>query len=190
MANTGYKQALIAYKVDRLTGQPLDINGIPISESGLRQAIFLLQGTSNPAPSLYQVEGYFNVGEFIYGEPTQAYRPDDCPAGIIYVSPNRLLMKPTDGPVAVLLFSSDTWLLLSQPPIATVSPLGGAAGSFDVSIVPNGTEGQGWFIFQNTVSGAQAKVYVIITADTNSWILVTGFWDNLGFWFSDGIWNY
>jgi len=82
MANTGIKQATVAYKVSRPDGIPLDTNGNPVSLSGKRQAIALLENFPNPNPALYEVETYFTAGGSIAGNPTQTFDTDTCPIGI------------------------------------------------------------------------------------------------------------
>lgn len=83
MANTGYKQATIAYKVSTADGSPVDINGSLISVSGRRQAIALLTGYTNPDETLYEVEQTFSAGDSISGNSTRNYDTDSCPITVI-----------------------------------------------------------------------------------------------------------
>jgi hypothetical protein len=191
MANSGFKQATIAYKVSDPEGLPLDINGEFTSVSLRKQAIFLLEGYSNPAPTLYEVEGYFTAGGSIMGEPTEIYDPANCPNGIIWVSPINLVLT-VGGPSAIVsLFSDDNWTLISaMPAFATLVPAAGPAGFSEVVVSSTATEGQGLLIFKNDISGNTASVYVVNVVDPSVWILDTGTWDNLGFWFNTGIWNF
>jgi hypothetical protein len=76
MANTGYKKATIAYKIDT-DGRALDVNGQLCSVSGRKQAIALRQGFFNPNPALYEVEKYFTTG--LDGEPTETVDLTTCP---------------------------------------------------------------------------------------------------------------
>lgn len=82
MANyTGYKQAVIAYKVDKDSGEPLDVDGNRTAQSGKRQAIVVLRNFPNPDPAKYQIERYFEPGEIVVGTPTLMWDPDDCEQG-------------------------------------------------------------------------------------------------------------
>lgn len=78
---TGFLQATVAVKVSVITGEALDINGRPISRTGLRQAAYLLEG--EPVPTVYAIEGFFSRKGYVNGEPTVAYAPDICQEGII-----------------------------------------------------------------------------------------------------------
>lgn len=80
MANSGLKQATVAYRVSAINGDPIDINGVPISMSGKKQAIALKVGFENPNPSLYEVYRYFD--EQINGEPTVTLDYESCPIGV------------------------------------------------------------------------------------------------------------
>lgn len=81
MANTGIKQATVAYKVSRYSGEALDINGNPTRLSGLKQAIALLTGFPNPNPALYEVELYYTALNTVEGNPTTKYDISACPIG-------------------------------------------------------------------------------------------------------------
>lgn len=191
MANNGFKQATIAYKVSKPDGYPLDINGELTSVSLRPQAIFLLEGTTNPNTALYEVEGYFTAGGEIAGTPTQEYDPDDCPADGIWISPAQITLLASGAAASVSIYSSGPWEFVSGPTtIAAVTPLNGPAGFSFISVTPTATTGQGPFIFKNTLSQATAQLYVINTNDPSIWILATGFWNDLGFWFDNGVWNY
>lgn len=78
---TGYKQAVIAYKVDRDSGAPLDVNGVRTTISGKKQAIVVLRNFPNPDPTKYEIERYFTEGELILQKPTLVWDPDECEAG-------------------------------------------------------------------------------------------------------------
>ncbi len=190
MANTGFLQATIAYKQSKPQGEPLDINGKPISETGLRQAIYLLNGTQNPDPTKYQVEGYFGTDGVITGNPTVIFSLENCPTGLIYVTPSRIVYAPNGSVQKITLYSSGGWELVSAPNIGTLSQEEGETGYSYLELTPNANEGQGFFIFRNLETGNTAQIYVISAADPSVWILTTGFWNNLGFWYNNGIWNY
>ena len=92
MANTGYKQATIAYKVSKPNGEPLDINGELTRVSGKKQAIALLEGQINPDPIRYEVERYFTRQEIIGANPTITYNVTSCPVGFIRIIPRRVIL--------------------------------------------------------------------------------------------------
>lgn len=189
MANTGYKQATIAYKIDAATGDPLDVNGNRTADSGLPQAIMLLTGTANPDPVRFTVVGYFTARGLVDGAPTYIRDGEDCPAGTITVTPDRLVFVPNSAPVTVTLTSSEEWETVDAP-FATVSPLSGGGGSYTVTITPTANTGQGYIEFIQPRTGEVARLYIVSAPDLDEWILTTGFWNDLGFWKPDGIWNY
>jgi len=81
MANTGYKQAKIAYKTSPINGEPLDVNGEPTALSGNRQAIAVIEGLPNPDPALYEIELYFEAGAELGGVPSVRLDLEACPIG-------------------------------------------------------------------------------------------------------------
>lgn len=191
MANTQILQAVIAYKVRKTDGAPLDINGKPTSETGLRQAIALLVGTPNPNPALFQVELYYSAGAVVYGEPTVKYDPQKCPAGFIRISPNRVILHPTNVSASFTLTSPNAWVVDNPvQDFAEINITAGGAGVFNLTVTRKATEGQGAFIFRNTVSNTTAELYVINVEDLSVWVLDTGNWNTLGFWFDGETWNY
>lgn len=78
---TGYIQSVFAIKVSTLTGEPLDINSLPIAQTGNKQAAITLTGYS--APSTYQTVGTFTRRALLNGEPTLRYAPDICQEGVV-----------------------------------------------------------------------------------------------------------
>lgn len=189
MANTGYKQATVVYKISTPGDQPLDINGGLCSVSGLKQAIGLLEGTPNPNPNKYEVEFYFMKGATVEDSPTVEYNPSFCPVGYIRVTPNRLVFDPTNISAIVTLESSAPWVLFTSLNIATVSIKKGRGGRYYITIQRTGTVGQGEFIFKNLLTGQTATIYVINVV-TKPWVLDTGAWNMLGFWYNNSIWKY
>lgn len=190
MANTGYKQAGVAYKVDATTGEPLDIDGNRISKSGKKQAIVLLQGRINPDPNKYEVQGYFTKGELIGGEPSKIWDPAECPIGVIFVTPARVVAAPASAPFEITLFSSGDWSLSASNPLASFSQTAGSEGFNYITVSPNVNEGQHDYIFTNTGTGTVAIFRLILTNDSDLWILANGTWNNLGFWINSATWNY
>lgn len=187
---TGIKQTTIAYKVSRPGGVPLDVYGVPISVSGRRQAIALLEGRPNPNPALYEIETFFNVGDYITGNPTQAYDPVQCPVGYMFISPSMLVLSPDNPERVFTLFSTNPWSFVSGPDIATILPTSGANGAYSITATRTGILGQGPFIFQNNVTLETVNIYIVNTNNPALWILDTGEWNMMGFWFRDAIWNY
>lgn len=188
MANTGYKQATIAFKVSKPEGLPLDIDGELTSVSGRRQAIALLTGTINPNPALYEVELYFIQGAPVQGAPTTAYDATTCPVGYIAVNPSFVTLL--DDPVTFTLESSGAWILESFPPgIATIDYTSGGAGIFTITLTKTATLGQGPYVFKALGTNQTAEIWVA-NVDATPWLLDTGEWNMLGFWFDNGIWNF
>lgn len=177
------KQSVILYKVSAPGGEPLDRNDEPIANSGLRQAVALLEGTKNPNPALFEVVGYFNEGGVFRGIET--FRIDqECDGAVLRVDPYRV--DVSDGPVVLTVESGGDW---SVPPsaFATFSPSSGGPGVTLVTVQGTGT-GQVVKQFTN-VNGGSAEIY-LINLPGAGWILEDGTWNNNGRWTSGGIWNY
>lgn len=187
MANTGILQATIAYKTST-DGQPVDVDGVLTSISGKRQAIALLTGRTNPDPSAYEVEFYFNPKSTVAGNPTATSDFEHCPVYFIRASSSRIVLDPDNRVAEVTIFSSSPWTLAAGSN-AEVTPVSGVAGATVVTFTKNDTTGDEWYEFTNTVSLQTARVRVI-NVNSRDWILETGNWNNLGFWFANGIWNY
>lgn len=187
MANTGILQATIAYKTST-DGQPVDVDGNLTSISGKRQAIALLEGYANPMPSVYEVEYYFKAGGLVGGNPTASADFAACPVFYIRTSTDRVVLAPDHLTEEITVFSSNPWTL-TPGGNAEVSPVSGGVGATVVLFKKNDTTGDEWYDFTNTASGQVAKVRVI-NGNSRDWILETGSWNNLGFWYDNGIWNY
>lgn len=185
MTNTGFKQAIIAFKIDAASRRPLDINGEFTEVSGLKQAIFLLVGTSNPDPLRLEVQGYFSRGSTLQGEATRLWAPLDCPLGRISVLPDRVVVPWGQNVIAEV--TSDGAFTSSGP--LTVSPPSGS-GRVLVEIINPSQNGTFDVVFTNSTSGATSQIRIIVTDDPDAWILETGFWEMSAFWQSDGLWNY
>lgn len=189
MANTGNKQAIIAYKVSKPGGEPLDVNGQLISVSGRKQAIALLQGHINPNPSLYEVEFYYDKDGTITGNPTITYDVVSCPVGYIRINPSRLILEEPAVSATFILESSSSWRLISGPTnYISIDYTAGSAGKY--TITARGVNiGLGYFVFQNIATLQTATIF-IANVSGRPWILEDGTWNMLGFWYNDGIWNY
>jgi len=78
-------------------------------------------------------------------------------------------------------------------PTATVSVTidynSGSAGTYEITITRTDNVGQGYFIFRNEATLETATIYVI-NVITKPWVLDTGTWNNLGFWYNNGIWKH
>lgn len=189
MANTGYKQATIAYKVSKPGGEPLDVDGNLTRVSGKKPAIALLEGQINPDPSLYEVEFYYDRKGTITGNPTITYDVQTCPVGYIKVVPSRIILDLDTPDATFTLESSNSWRLISGPSVAVIDYTEGSAGTYPITISRTEAIGQGYFIFRNEATFKTVQIFVVnVTART--WVLENGIWDMLGFWFNDGIWNY
>lgn len=186
--NTGYKQAVIAFKVDVDTGDPLDINGVRTAISGRRQAIMLLTGTPNPDASAYEVQAFFAPRAEVDGEASYIYAPVDCPVGVLRVTPAMVVL--VNEPVTIVLTSSQAWNM-SNAPFYNASAYNGPAGEdINITLSPSGTRGQGYLTIVQALTGLVARVYVVSTDNPNLWVLDGGTWQDMGFWFDNGIWNY
>lgn len=186
MANSGLQQATIMYRVSKIDGAPLDINGELTSISGLKQAIYLLVGYANPNPALFQVMGYYPAHGSIAGVPTYAYNMDACPVFPFWTDPTtvELVEVETD---TITLYSALPWSLVSINTIATVTPTSGGTGFYSIVFTKTATQGEETFIFRNSL-GAQISVNVI-NVDNRLWILADGTWNSLGFWYNTETWN-
>lgn len=186
MANLGIQQATVMYRVSKIDNAPLDINGNPISASGLKQAIYLLVGYANPNPALYQVIGYYPAHGTVGGVPTYSYNTDACPVFAFWADPTtvELVEVETD---TITLYSVLPWVLVSTNTIATVSPTSGGAGFYTIRFTKTATQGEETFIFQNS-QNAQILV-TVINVDSRLWILADGTWNSLGFWYNTETWN-
>lgn len=190
MANTGYKQATIAYKVSKPGGEPLDINGQLTRITGRKQAIALLEGHVNPDSSKYEVEFYYDNNGVVTGNPTITYDVQTCPIGYIRITPSRVVLGPDNITATVLLESSNSWKLISGLiDIVKLDYAEGSAGAYTITLTRTNVIGQGLLVFQNIATKATAGIYVV-NAVSKPWILETGRWNNLGFWYDNGIWNY
>jgi len=163
---------------------PLDRNGVPVSVSGGRQAIALLEGTPNPNEALYDVVGYFALASMFNGVKTFRLDPS-CEVGILRVEPSRVDIS--GGPQTLNLVSGSAW---SVAPVtfAEFSPGSGDPGGHRIEVTPGAQTGQGWATFTNS-EGKTARVYVIYLPGA-LWILEDGTWNNDGKWVPGGIWNY
>lgn len=133
MANTGYKQATVAYKVSKPGGEPLDIDGELISVSGKKQAIAVLQGYTNPDPNKYEIERYFDVREMIAGRETVIYDSTSCPIEVNPIYPDKYEDLPKNKAdilfkidamgdnqmAAVSIYDYDRWLENEDSPYET-----------------------------------------------------------------------
>lgn len=189
MANTGYKQATIAYKVSKPDGEPLDVDGNLTRLSGKRQAIALLTGHSNPDPSKYEVELYYDKGDTITGNPTITRDVTACPVGLfIRLSTNRIILGVPSKSDTFILESSNDWQLISGPNnYIDIDYKAGSAGIYTITATGVAI-GDGYFTFQNLVSRQTVTIY-IANIPGFRWILETGKWDNLGVWLPGEIWK-
>lgn len=189
MPNTGLKQATIAYFVSKPDGLPLDINGVLTSKSGNRQAVALLEGTTNPNPALYEVAFYFAENSQVSGNPTGAYDPISCPSGFIALSVNAIALKVATPSVSFALTSSDPWKVDDGGPDtnATLNQSNGSAGVFELMVTRTATEGQGTYYFRNLKTGETVALFVT-NIENVVWVFASGTWNNNGYWLDAGIW--
>lgn len=189
MANTQFKQATIAYKVSALDGAPLDINGDKVSVSGLKQAVALLIGTTNPNPTAYVVEFYFEEGAVVYGSPTLTFDPVGCPLKYIIATP-KIIYLTDAAPVAhIYVNSTDAWSYTSGTlASSTVVTVGGTTANDHAVEVTRVSDGDGLITFTNNVTG-QTDTVQVISVSALEWILEDGIWNLRGLWLDGGIWK-
>lgn len=192
MANSGYLQAVVVYKVRAADNAPLDTDGNPITIDGVptgrKQAIAILAGAVNPNPALYDVQFTYSPDGAIDGVPT-VEQSDNCPTGFIFASFPRVILQTSDPEYTTVITSSGAWTLTQGLPYVTVTPAAGGRGTTAVKLTRTATLGQGVIIFTNTITGQTAQIKVI-NVDVKEWILEDGTWNNLGFWFNNSLWNY
>ncbi len=185
----GFRQAAIVFKQSRPGNLPLDINDIPISQSGAKQAIGLLSGTANPDPSRYQVQMYFNEGDTIDGVPTKKYDPVGCSVTFITITPHLIILAPDRGPGVAVLSSSNPWEMLPGPGIADITPTYGNSGTYTITFTRTAILGAYYFIFRDRITGNSVGVHVINQENYSDWVLETGAWDMAGKWYDKKIWT-
>lgn len=189
MANTGYKQATIAYKVSKPGGEPLDVYGQLTRMSGRKQAIALLTGHVNPDFSKYEIEFYYDKDGTITGNPTITYDVVSCPVGYIRVNPIRLILEEPAVSAMFILECSNDWRLISGPiNYIDIDYKMGSAGQYTIKATGLAI-GDGYFTFQN-IATLQTAIIYIANVSGRPWVLEDGTWNMLGFWYNDGIWNY
>lgn len=189
MANTGNKQATIAYKVSKPGGEPLDVDGNLTRISGKKQAIALLTGHVNPNPLKYEVEYYFNKQGTVTGNPTITRDIGMCTIGYISVSPDRIILNPTLKQATFILESSSSWQLISGPTnLIKLDLIQGGAGLFNITATAVSI-GDGYFIFRNEATLQTATIYIANLSEED-WILEEGSWNMLGVWDDNGVWYY
>lgn len=163
MANTGYKQATIAYRVSKPGGEPLDINGRLTSISGRKQAIALLIGYVNPAPSKYEVEFYFNTDGTVSGNPTITYDIQSCPAGYIRISKTQIAIGEPNVVDTFVLESSNRWSLISGPTsIVTFDYTAGGGGRFLVTATGHSI-GEAVYTFRNELTKQEVSLTAVVS---------------------------
>lgn len=189
MANTGNKQAIIAYKVSKPGGEPLDVDGNLTRISGKKQAIALLIGHVNPNPNIYEVELYYDKSSIVTGNPTVTRDIVSCPIGYIRITPKRLILEEPAVSATFTLECSSSWRLISGPTnYISIDYRQGGAGTYVITATGIAV-GQGYFIFRNEAILETATIY-IANVSGRPWVLEDGTWNMLGFWYNDGIWNY
>lgn len=188
MANTNFKQSVVAYKVRASDGVPVGLDGLPTTDTGTKQAIAILAGYNNPNPALYDVELTFNAEDTIDGEPTTEVS-DDCATGYIFINVAQILVTSAAPVIQFTVTCSHDWALFSAPAdFVTLDKTTGPRGSTVVTATAAPAIGQGIYKFRNVVTLDVATLYVIHVL-TEVWVLQTGAWDGNGFWFGDSLWT-
>lgn len=162
MANTGYKQATIAYKVSKPGGEPLDINGELCAISGRKQAIALLQGYTNPNPAKYEVETYYNEKGLISGNATITRDMLSCPIGFISIDKQTIELGSPLEADTFILESSGRWRMVSNPSVyAEIDYKEGPAGKHIIKVTGLAI-GRSYITFINELTKQTASVLITV----------------------------
>ena len=178
----GTAQATVLYKLT-LDGRPLSVAG-ELAILPIKQAIFALEGTANPNPALYEIEGTFLAGATVEGIDTLFFA-ESCGYGFINVFPRGKLFTPPTSDIRIT--SSHTWEIIDIPSFVSFSILAGSKGE-NVTLVTKLADGEGAVKFRNTGTG-EILVREIL-AGTGEWILTGGTWHDYGFWENTATWNF
>lgn len=170
---TGYKIAQYALK-QTTNGEPLDIDGNLISESGKQQAIWLLEGASNPGN--YEVEKVYNPQtlSFFPGSksPIKYYDPTLCPpttgsTGEWDVTLNGTYVLSTTktriSGVNNYITSNMGWTISKQPSNGFISPISGGSGNTMITVNSNGNFGDSDFEVKNSSGEIKTLGSIIAT---------------------------
>lgn len=107
----------------------------------------------------------------------------------IRVIPTRMVIEKPVNQLSFILESSNGWKLISGvPQFVELDQTEGNAGDFLIRATGIKLGGE-YITFQNEVTGETATVY-IVNVDGRPWILEDGTWNELGFWYNTGLWNY
>jgi hypothetical protein len=187
---TGYKLANYAVKETR-NGQALDVNGKLCSRSGRKQAIYLLERTSNPNSDKYEIEDeYSSDAKDIEGISIIARDIEQCApyfADSITI-PLRQLIFDDESNVTVMLTSLHQWQLTASSNIAACLPVQGKAGRTALVFSKTNSEGIANYRFKNQVT-QQTVTLNIINKENVEWVLKNGEWNENGVWLLSGVWG-
>jgi hypothetical protein len=187
---TGYKLANYAVK-ETEDGQALDITGKLCSQSGCKQAVYLLEGTSNPDPDNYEIKDeYGSDAKDIEG--ISIIKRDFVQCAPYFADsitiPLRQLIFDDESNVTVILTSLHQWQLTASSNIASCLPVQGKAGRITLVFSKTNSEGIANYRFKNQVT-QQAVTLNVINKENVEWVLKNGEWNETGVWLLSGVWG-
>jgi hypothetical protein len=187
---SGYKLANYVLKETK-ESQALDINGNLCNQSGRKQAIYVLEGTLNPNPNIYEIKGEYTASTKSIGGVSIVVRDIvQCApyfANSITV-PLRQLILSDENNITVLLSSLHRWQLMNPSNIVACSPEQGKAGKTALVFSKTNSEGIANYYFRNLVTQQTVTLNVINKKDVE-WVLKNGTWSETGVWLISGIWE-
>ena len=162
--NTGYQVATYALKETIDKGEALDINGELCFISGLKQAIVILEGKSNPDLSKYVSEGTYTIDSILKGGNVvkklnyMECRPEIT--GSITATPNLITLTRNVITKNVTIYSQHDWKMIQASDKATCNLNEGGAGDSIAKFNRTTNYGNGTFKFKNTYTQEEIDVNV------------------------------
>jgi len=188
---TGYEIASYVIK-KTADGQAIDINGNLCSSLGLKQAIQVLDGTSNPDEWAYEIESTYSENHsYIDDCFLLRYNPEKCPSykkNTIWLDESQIIFDETTEKISVKLHSFDEWELTEMSDIVTCCPVEGEAGEYTLTFAKGQTRVPSSFTFQNTRTKDITCINIVNNPGTE-WVLKDGKWLGKGYWLKNKKWE-
>lgn len=177
--NTGYQVATYAVKETTDKGEPLDVNGELCFISGMKQAVVLLEGKSNPDSTKYVSEGTYTPDSVLKGGNVvkklnyMECRPEI--AGSITVNPDLVTLTRIVKSKDVEIYSQHDWKMTQASDKATcLNANEGGAGSTIAKFERNTNYGNGTYKYQNTYTQEVVDVNIQNLILSNTGIDISG----------------